>query len=176
MKRSISTSSASDAASDSSACDSPTPPTAFWPQRTAMTFYPPQLSVPPATPNVLTPAWATHVSPINANSPINAVSLPSPVPMTVPMFTWGDFDSATFIHSIDAAYAKVVHWRKNTFTVPYGNAGKRFVSELSRLFRAYADSSALECVAMRAITVMSILFYSCRNHFANPNPSTIYHI
>ena len=90
-------------------------------------------------------------------SPISATSLPSPVPMSEPLFTWGDLDSATFIHSIDAAYAEVVHWRKNTFTVPYGNAGKRFVSELSRLFRAYADSSALECVAMRAITVMSIL-------------------
>ena len=35
--------------------------------------------------------------------------------------------------------------------------GNGIVSELSRLFRAYADNSALECVAMRAITVMSIL-------------------
>ena len=35
--------------------------------------------------------------------------------------------------------------------------GKKFVLEFSRFFRAYAEGSALESVALRAITVMSIL-------------------
>ena len=135
------------AASDSPASDSPVPPATYQPQQSLMRFSP-QLRVPQSTASVVAPAL---VSPINANS------LPSPVPMDDPRFTWGEIDSATFIHSIDAAYAEVVHWRKNIFTVPYGNAGKSFVSELSRLFRAYADSSALESVTMQAITVMSIL-------------------
>lgn len=59
--------------------------------------------------------------------------------------------------SLDEAYAEVVHWRRNTFLVPFGNAGKGFVSELSRLFRAYADGSALEAIALKACTVMPIL-------------------
>ncbi len=50
-----------------------------------------------------------------------------------------------------------MHWRKNNFPVPFGNAGNAFVAELSRLFRAYAEGSALECIAMKAITVASIL-------------------
>ena len=58
---------------------------------------------------------------------------------------------------MDEAYSEVVHWRKNTFLAPYGNAGKSFVSELSRLYKAYADGSALEAVALKACTVMSIL-------------------
>ena len=102
------------AASDSPASDSPVPPATYQPQQSPMRFSP-QLRVPQATASVVAPAL---VSPINANS------LPSPVPMADPRFTWGEIDSATFIHSIDAACAEVVHWRKNTFTVPYGNAGK----------------------------------------------------
>ena len=47
--------------------------------------------------------------------------------------------------------------RKNTFTVRYGNAGKKFVLELSTLYNAYADGSGLECIALKAITVMSVL-------------------
>ena len=59
--------------------------------------------------------------------------------------------------SLDEAYAEVVHWRRNTFLVPFRNAGKGFVSELGRLFRAYADGSALEAIALKACTVMPIL-------------------
>ena len=40
------------------------------------------------------------------------------------------------------------------FYVPSGTAGAKFVSELARLYRAYADGSALECVALKAVTVL----------------------
>ena len=45
----------------------------------------------------------------------------------------------------------------NLFKVPYGKAGKSFISELARLFKAFATSSALESVALRAATLMPIL-------------------
>jgi hypothetical protein len=73
------------------------------------------------------------------------------------LFVWGSLDSETFIQSVSRAYPEVVHWRKNTFTVPYGNVGKKFVYELSTLYRAYADGSAMECIALKAVTVMSVL-------------------
>ena len=99
----------------------------------------------------------------NVSSPINALlsptlpPLPTPTPLANPSFVWGPLDAESFIHSVTCAYSEVVHWRKNTFTVPYGNAGKRFVTELSTLYRAYAEGSALECIALKAITVMSVL-------------------
>ena len=77
--------------------------------------------------------------------------------MPNPTFIWGQYDSESIIQSMDESYSEVVHWRKNTFLALYGNAGKSFVSELSRLYKAYADGSALEAVALKACTVMSIL-------------------
>ena len=90
-------------------------------------------------------------------TPISAQPLPSPSPLAASTFMWGTCDAMTFTNSLSAAYAEVVHWRKNLFPVPLGSSGKRFVQELSRLFRAYAEQSALESVALQAITVMSIL-------------------
>ena len=54
-------------------------------------------------------------------------------------------------------HSEVVKWKPNTFSIPFGNSGKKFVQELSRLFRAYAEGSTLESIALKAITVMSIL-------------------
>ena len=56
--------------------------------------------------------------------------------------------------AITAAYTEVVHWNRNLFLVPSGNAGKDFVTELARLFRSYAEASALESVALKAAMVM----------------------
>ena len=46
---------------------------------------------------------------------------------------------------------------KNVFMVPYGNVGKTFVKELAKLYRAYAEGSAMEVIALEAATVMSVL-------------------
>ena len=84
---------------------------------------------PGTTPNETAP------TPYNAHPP----SLPCPIPPPSPLFTWGAHDAETFMHSITAAYSETVHWRlhwrTNTFPIPYGNAGKKLVSELSKLFR-----------------------------------------
>ena len=66
----------------------------------------------------------------------------------------------------------MVHWKKNLFPVPYGNAGKRFTSELSRLYRAYAEDSALESVALKAVTVMSVLLLQKPSHNSKPKNHT----
>ncbi len=113
-------------------------------------------------PSNLTPGVESNLLGPNPTTPttpnsIRLQPLPSPSPMADPTFVWGPCDAETFTHSLTAAYTEVVHWKRNLFRVPYGNSGKKFVQELSRLFRAYADQSALESVALQAITVMSIL-------------------
>ena len=77
--------------------------------------------------------------------------------MANPTFAWGVHNSATIMMTISSVYNEAVQWRRNIFPVPYGNAGKSFVSELSRLFHAYAVGSALECIALKAISIASIL-------------------
>ena len=44
-----------------------------------------------------------------------------------------------------------------------GSSGKTFALELARLFQAYADSSSLECIAMKAITVTQIFLLQNSN-------------
>ena len=74
--------------------------------------------------------------------------------MSTPIFTWGELDSTSFTNS---ANDEAVHWKMNLFRVPYGKAGKSFVSELARLFKSFAEGSALESVALKACTLMPIL-------------------
>ena len=48
-------------------------------------------------------------------------------------FVWGDVDDNAFTSLLDQVYNKIVHWRRNIFSLPTGRGRKMFVSELSRL-------------------------------------------
>ena len=66
-------------------------------------------------------------------------------------------DGETISCALNGIYDKTVHWKTNLFKVPSGKAGTAFVRELSQMFRAYADRSALESVVMKAVMVMPAL-------------------
>ena len=85
------------------------------------------------------------------------VPLPPFPSSSEPIFSWGDVDGETFRCALNGTYDEIVHWKRNLFKVPSGKAGTAFVRELSRMFRAYADHSALENVAMKAAMVMPAL-------------------
>ena len=51
-----------------------------------------------------------------------------------PSFMWGEIDGITFTNNLNSAYEEIMKWRRNIFRIPYGHAGKSFVSELARLF------------------------------------------
>jgi len=80
--------------------------------------------------------------------------LPSYPQVHKPTFTWGDHDGTSFAHSLSCCYAEVVHWKQNLFKVPSGKVGNSFVKEITRLLRAYIETSALESVALKAVMVM----------------------
>ena len=84
-------------------------------------------------------------------------NLPPFVPTPAPKFQWGGKTSQEFTRDIELAYEQVVHWKRNLFKVPSGKAGKLLVSELTRMFRAYSDGSALECIALKAAMIMPAL-------------------
>ena len=104
----------------------------------------------------------TNDSGANVHSPTHGAAcanapLPNFPTAAESSLTWGQQGADSFRHSLDAGYAEVVHWRKNSFKVPAGNAGKYFVQELSRLLKAFAEKSSLETVAFKAISALSIL-------------------
>ena len=82
---------------------------------------------------------ATCIPSTNVTAAERAFNLPPFSECEDPCFTWGTLNSEEAITAIDNAYNKAVHWRRNIFSVPSGQAGKKFVLELARLFRSFAD-------------------------------------
>ena len=59
--------------------------------------------------------------------------------------------------TINKAYNEILHWRHNLFSFPSGSAGNSFVQEVARLLQAFADSSSMECVGMKAVVILQVL-------------------
>ena len=93
---------------------------------------------------------------VDESHPNIDITWPPPA-LQPPNFMWGSCNGEAFCTKVNLAYKEVVHWRRNLFQVPSGSTGKAFVSELARLFQAYADNSSLEGIAMKATTLMQIL-------------------
>ena len=54
-------------------------------------------------------------------------------------------------------YEDIVHWRRNLLTVPYGKAGKAFVTEIAHLLCAYGEARALEAIALKTAMILPAL-------------------
>lgn len=52
-----------------------------------------------------------------------------------PTFSWGSTDSVMLGRELKLIYAEVIHWRKNSYWLPQGNADRAF-SELTEMFNA----------------------------------------
>ena len=90
---------------------------------------------------------------MNSNDSVTPLpyELPSYTSLSSSAFVWSEsVDGADFTQIVSAAYAEVMHWRHNLFLTPSGKAGKRFTSELARLFHAYSEGSGLEPIALKA--------------------------
>ena len=108
-----------------------------------------------ATSTPSSPVFSSEVSPAVG---IDTFDLPPFPPLDLDqVFTWGSTDGISFTKDLDDAYTAVVRWKRNLFKVPFGNLGRNFVSELARLFREYANNSALESVALKAAMTMPSL-------------------
>ena len=83
---------------------------------------------------------------------------PWPLPTcSQPEFQWGSVDGMAFCEMIDEVYNDIIHWKRNIFLLPSGATGKSFIEEITRLLMAFADGSAIECIALKAFFVMQIL-------------------
>ena len=59
-----------------------------------------------------------------------------------------------FAAAIQDANGEVVKWKRNVFLISLGKVGEQFVSETSRLLRAFGESTPLESVAFTAVMVV----------------------
>ena len=86
-----------------------------------------------------------------------APTLPCFAQAADPTFVWGSLDGPTCVSAIMKCYHVAVHWKPNLFRVPSGKVGNAFVFELSRLFKSYGSSSALESIALTAAMLLPLL-------------------
>ena len=112
-------------------------------------------SVPPADSSSQSPR-ATRTTSDTTHPSSQALSWPLP-DQQPRNFHWGSLSGDQCLDQINAIYEEVIHWKPNLFLVPFGAAGTAFVNEFARLFQAFADGSSLECVCMKAITLLQSL-------------------
>ncbi len=93
-------------------------------------------------------------------------ALPDFIPAAEPNFNWGSFSGEDLMHAMREAYDELVYWRRNVFMVPSGNVGKQFIRELTSLFAAYGQGSAMESVALEAAMV------ACTLLLQKPHPAS----
>ena len=69
-------------------------------------------------------------------------------------YMWGSRDGPTMCDKVMASYSEVIHWKRNVFRIPSGKAGKAFVSEMAKLFQAFAEEHRIESFALTAAVVL----------------------
>ena len=69
-------------------------------------------------------------------------------------FQWGDIPGNEFVQIINKAYEKIVFWRKNLFKLPSGSAGKRYISEITKLLNGWTFNSPWKDISFKAIHIM----------------------
>ena len=69
-------------------------------------------------------------------------------------FLWGEKNGDEVAKSIETAYEKIVFWKKNLFMLHTGAAGKKYITELTKLMNSWVNDSPLKNISFKAIHVM----------------------
>jgi len=72
----------------------------------------------------------------------------------MPTYVWGNIQGKEFEKFVEDAYKEVVHWRARLFDLPNSKAGKQLVDQFSKLYRAFAEKSLMQNIALKAAAIM----------------------
>ena len=81
----------------------------------------------------------------------------------VTSFVWVERYGALFTDDLKEAYEEIVLWRKNIFMLPTGNAGKKYIKEVTRLLNAWTQNTPLRSISLKAIHTMLALLLQKRS-------------
>ena len=65
-----------------------------------------------------------------------------------------NMDLADIMSEVSNSYNIVIKWKKNLFKLPSGNAGKRFICEMTRQINLFTTNSSLQPVALKCLMIM----------------------
>lgn len=86
-----------------------------------------------------------------------SLHLPNYSEVATPNFSWGILDPNSMCDLLGTIFMDVVHWKPNLFKIPSGSVGKSFVSNIAKLYNAFGTASAMECIALKTVSVMPCL-------------------
>ena len=75
--------------------------------------------------------------------------------------------------SIEAAYDETVKWRRNLFSLPKGNIGKKFIDEKTRLINHWTSTKEEEALNMLFIMPNLLLQRATRKGKARENKDNL---
>ena len=90
----------------------------------------------------------------NTNKMIESPSSDTVIQSQKVYYKWGQYPDYIIERKILEIYEKIVHWRKNVFMLPKGNAWKRYIDEITRPMGAWINDSPMKNIAFKAIMVM----------------------
>ena len=67
----------------------------------------------------------------------------------VTSFVWVERYGALFTDDLKEAYEEIVFWRKNIFMLPTGNAGKKYIKEVTRLLNVGRQNTPLRSINLK---------------------------
>ena len=73
-----------------------------------------------------------------------------PINISKNHYKWGDYDGHVFEKSLNVIYDIIVYWKKNLFMLPTGGAGKDYIDEITRLFNASIQDSAMKHITFQS--------------------------
>lgn len=85
-------------------------------------------------------------------------------------YKWANLNKHDFELVINTAYNEVIKWKPNILVLPRGNLGKEFVKEIGRLFEGFANASAIEGIALKAVIVFQLIMLQ-KSHSRSDNDS-----
>ena len=72
-------------------------------------------------------------------------------------FKWGNISGNDVVSQINLIFEQVVHWRRNIFMPPSGNATKSMMQEMVTLIKAWNDNTDLGKISLKMLMIMPAL-------------------
>ena len=81
-------------------------------------------------------------------------------------FNWNDVAGTQFASQLNNTYQKIVHWKRNLFTLPSGVAGKNYIEEVTRLMKLWINDMSRGKIALKAVRIMPSKSSKSKDHRA----------
>ena len=67
---------------------------------------------------------------------------------------WGKISTSTFASKVNEYYDIAIHWKRNAFDIPHGNAVKILIEELTKLLDMFNEKNSMQGFSIKAFHLL----------------------